>query len=63
MEHNKAPGLDGFQAEFYQSCWKIVKDNLMALSREFHSGDLPLCSLNLGTIILLPKCREVAKIH
>jgi hypothetical protein len=30
MEHNKAPGPEGFLAEFYQSCWEIVKNDLMA---------------------------------
>jgi hypothetical protein len=63
MEHNKAPGQDGFPAEFYQACWEIIKDDLMALFREFHTGDLPLYSLNFGMIILLPKCREAAKIQ
>jgi hypothetical protein len=63
MGHNKAPGLDGFPTEFYQSCWDFVKDDHMALFREFHIGDLPLYSLNFGMIILLPKCREAAKIQ
>jgi hypothetical protein len=58
MEHNKAPGSDGFPAEFYQACWEIIKDDLMELFREFHSGNLPLYRLNFGTIILLPKSRE-----
>jgi hypothetical protein len=31
MEHNKAPDLDGFSAEFYQVCCDIIKDDLMAL--------------------------------
>jgi hypothetical protein len=35
----------------------------MALFREFHRGDLLLYSLNFGTIIILPKCREAAKIQ
>jgi hypothetical protein len=60
MEHNKTPGSNGFPSEFYQSCWDIIKNNLMPLFREFHNGELPLCSLNFGTIILLPKCREAA---
>jgi hypothetical protein len=63
MEHNKSPSPDGFPTEFYQSCWKIIKDDIMALFTEFHQGDLPLYSLNFGTIILLPKCRESTKIQ
>ena len=31
MEHNKAPGPDGFPTEFYQFFWWIVKPNLMSL--------------------------------
>jgi hypothetical protein len=62
IEHNKAPGSDGFPAEFYQSCWEIIINDLMALFWEFHNGNLPLYSLNFGTIILLPKCREAATI-
>jgi hypothetical protein len=62
MEHNKAPGLDGFPAEFYQVLWSTVKDDLVALFQDFHRGDLPLYSLNFGTIILLPKCREAETI-
>jgi hypothetical protein len=59
MEHNKAPGPDGFPAEFYQVFWEVVKGDLMALFHKLHQGSLPLYSLNFGTIILLPKCAEV----
>jgi len=62
MEHNKAPGPDGFPAEFYQAFWGIIKDDLMALFEDFHNGTLPLYSLNFGTIILLPKCKEAIRI-
>jgi hypothetical protein len=61
MEHNKAPGPDGFSAEFYQACWEIIKDDLMELFQEFHNDNLPLYSLNFGTIILLPKSREATR--
>ena len=30
MEHNKAPGLDGFPAEFYQVFWEVIKADLVA---------------------------------
>ena len=35
----------------------------MALFREFHEGNLPLNSLNFGTIILLPKNKEAKAIQ
>ena len=60
MEHNKAPGPDDFLAEFF---WGVIKEDLMALFQEFHQGSLPLHSLNLGTIILLPKKIEATQIQ
>lgn len=63
MEHNKAPGPDGFPAEFYQNFWEVIKDDLMNLFRDFHVGDLPLFSLNFGIITLLPKVHEANRIQ
>jgi hypothetical protein len=63
MKHNKAPGPDGFPAEFYQVFWSLIKDDLMAMFRDFHRGNLPLFSLNFGIITLLPKEKEVKKIQ
>jgi hypothetical protein len=31
MEHNKAPGPDGFPADFYQFFWEVIKPDLMDL--------------------------------
>jgi hypothetical protein len=61
MKHNKAPGPDGFPAEFYQVFWSLIKDDLMAMFQDFHSGNLPLFCLNFGTITLLPKEKEAKK--
>jgi hypothetical protein len=63
MKHNKAPGPDGFPAEFYQVFWSLIKDDLMVLFQDFHTGDLPLFSLNFGIITLIPKEKEVRKIQ
>lgn len=61
MKHNKAPGPDGFPAEFYQVFWSLIKDDLMAMFRDFHNDDLNLFSLNFGIITLIPKLKEVRK--
>jgi hypothetical protein len=38
MEHNKAPGPDGFPAEFYQHFWDVIKSDLLALFADLHAG-------------------------
>ena len=63
MEHNKAPGPDGFPAEFYQFFWETIKADLIQLFVEFHRGELPLHSLNFGVITLLPKKEDATKVQ
>ena len=63
MDHNKAPGPDGFPAEFYQQFWDIIKGDLMQMFHDLHNGDLPLFSLNFSVIMLLPKTQEASKIQ
>jgi hypothetical protein len=63
LKHNKALGPDGFPAEFYQVFWSLIKDDLMAMFRDFHAGDLPLFCLNFGIITLIPKEKEVKRIQ
>jgi hypothetical protein len=38
MEHNKAPGPDGFPAEFYQTFWDTIKGDLLELFGYLHAG-------------------------
>ena len=63
MEHNKAPGPDGFSTEFCQFFWEVVKTVLMSLFYEFHAGRLHIHSLNFGVITLLPKISDAIRIQ
>jgi mannosylglycoprotein endo-beta-mannosidase len=63
MEHNKAPGPDGFSAEFYQHFWDTVKTDLMALFNQLHTRELPLFKLKFGIITLLPKKENAVQIQ
>ena len=42
MKNNKAPGPDGFLAEFYKKCWHIIKGDLLPLFNDLFSGQLQL---------------------
>jgi hypothetical protein len=63
MEHNKAPGPDGFPVEFYQVFWEVIKDDLFALFVDFHQKFLSVHSLNFGVITLIPKKDNTIKIQ
>jgi hypothetical protein len=63
MEHNKALGLDGFSAKFYQTFWDIIKVDLLELFAELHAGQLDLFRINFGEIILLPKVNDAERIQ
>ena len=63
MEHNKAPGPDGFPAEFYQNFWDVIKSDLLNMFASLHAGQLELFRLNFGEIILLPKIKNAERIQ
>jgi mannosylglycoprotein endo-beta-mannosidase len=63
MEHNKAPGPDGFPIEFYQSFWDTIKMDLLHMFSALHTGQLELFRLNFGEVILLPKVNEAERIQ
>jgi len=58
MEDNKAPGPDGFPAEFYQHFWEAIKGDLMQMFRDLARGHLPLFSPKFDVITLIPKVQE-----
>ena len=63
MNYSTTPSPNGFPPEFHQVFWHEIKDDQMALFREFHKGELPLHILNFGTIILLQKRIEAKQIQ
>jgi hypothetical protein len=63
IEHNKAPGPDGFLIEFYQKFWDVIKEDLMAIFHDLFIGDLPLFSLNFGVIMLITKVQDITQIQ
>jgi hypothetical protein len=63
MKKNKAPGPDGFPAEFYQVFWDTIKDDMMAMFYQLQTRDLPLFRLNFGIITLLPKKEDASRIE
>ena len=63
MELNKAPGPDGFPAEFYKTFWEVIRNDLMALFVQLKQGNLSLFKLNFGVITLLPKKQNVVQIN
>ncbi|RVW24309.1 LINE-1 reverse transcriptase-like [Vitis vinifera] len=54
-EWDKAPGPDGFTVAFWQSCWGFVKEEILAMFKEFHEQKTFLKSLNNTFLVLIPK--------
>ena len=56
MPSEKAPGPDGFSIAFFQSCWDIVKDDLMRAITSFSEQSASnFAILNTANIVLIPK--------
>ncbi|WCJ29110.1 LINE-1 retrotransposable element ORF2 protein [Euphorbia peplus] len=55
MSPNKAPGIDGLPAAFYQRHWGIVKDSLCSFVLNCLSGIEDIASVNQTLLVLIPK--------
>nr|XP_027124187.1 uncharacterized protein LOC113740870 [Coffea arabica] len=55
MEVNSAPGPDGFGVGFYQVCWSIIKDDLVAAISVFFQGVGQPRGWSSALLVLIPK--------
>ncbi|KAF5450369.1 hypothetical protein F2P56_030729 [Juglans regia] len=55
MAKDKAPGPDWFFMGFFQTCWEVLKDDLMKVFQEFYSDRKFEKSLNATFLALIPK--------
>jgi hypothetical protein len=62
LNGDKAPGPDGFTMGFFQSCWEVVKADIMAFLDDFHGGYSFEKSLNATFVSLIPKKTEAMEI-
>ncbi|XP_065630572.1 uncharacterized protein LOC136067974 [Quercus suber] len=52
---DKVPGPDGFSIAFFQSCWSLVKTDIMNVFHNFHAHAVFEKSLNATFLALIPK--------
>lgn len=55
MHQDKAPGMDGYSALFYQRFWEVTKVDVCKEILNFLNHDMLDSELNVTQIILLPK--------
>ena len=52
---DKSPGLDGFQAFFFQKCWDILGEDLWRAIEASRNGGSLLAEINFSFFTLIPK--------
>ena len=55
MNPNSSLGPDGFGGKFYQMCFGIIKDDLMAFIKSFYTGNIMPRYMSHACLVLLPK--------
>jgi hypothetical protein len=63
MEPNKAAGPDGFNAEFFQVFWDVVKGDLFNILEDLYNQELDMSRINYGVITLIPKGNDADRIQ
>eukprot|EP00253_Pinus_taeda_P019985 PITA_19985 len=55
MQNGKAPGLDGFNVDFFKACWDIVKQDILDVVEDLRKNKIVLKALNTSFLSLIPK--------
>jgi hypothetical protein len=63
METNKAVGPNKILIEFYQTCWEIVKYDIIQLFNDFFKKKVDISRINYGIITLLLKKYDASTIQ
>ncbi|CAL9004181.1 unnamed protein product, partial [Prunus brigantina] len=59
---DKSPGPDGFSMSFFQSCWEVVKGDLMKVMQDFFQNGIVNGITNETFICLIPKKANSVKV-
>ena len=59
---DKSLGPDGFPMAFFQSCWQVVKSDIMAVFQTFHESGEFERSLNATFLVLIPKKHDAEEV-
>lgn len=55
LNGDKASGPDGFSLAFFQTCWAVIKEDVIQCFNHFHVSEEFEKRLNATFIILIPK--------
>lgn len=59
MSPLKAPGVDGFQAKFFQSQWEVIAPSVYCMVRKVLMGHPLDPSLNRTLLVMIPKIQNL----
>ncbi|XP_015166827.1 uncharacterized protein [Solanum tuberosum] len=63
MNPNSAAGPDGMNGCFFQKCWNIIKNDLMAVILAFFSGQMIPKYFSHACLVLLPKVKNPNRLN